>query len=98
MWENRNEILHDNDHPLSVKLLEIEGTNKASTALFDLYGLDENVFKICAPKIDKSKTKVGVTVLQSRARQDFISKAAVSGSRFYTTGGEMINSDDFFIA
>ena len=84
--------------PLSVKLLEIEGVNKTSIALLDLHGLDGSVFKICAPRLDKAKTNVGVTVPQSRARQDLLAKAATAGTRFYATGGEMLNSDDYFIA
>ena len=87
----------DADH-LSVKLLEIEGMNKTSTALLDLHGLDGILFKICAPRLDKAKTNVGVTVPQSRARQDLLAKAATVCSRFYANGGEMINPDDYFIA
>ena len=41
---------------------------------------------------------IGVTAPQSRARQDLLAKASTAGSRFYASGGEMLNSDDFFIA
>ena len=41
---------------------------------------------------------IRVTAPQSRQRQDLLAKASTAGSRFYATGGEMLNSDDFFIA
>ena len=51
-----------------------------------------------APRLDKSKINVAVTAPRSRVRQDLLAKATTVGSRFYATGGEMLNSDDFFIA
>ena len=84
--------------PLSAKLLEIEDLNSRSTALLDLHGFDGKALKISAPRLDKSKTMIRVTAPQSRQRQDLLAKASTAGSRFYATGGEMLNSDDFFIA
>ena len=84
--------------PLAVKLLEIEDLNSRSTSFLDLNGLKGSILKISAPRLDKSKTMIGVTAPQSRARQDLLAKASTAGSRFYATGGEMLNSDDFFIA
>ena len=84
--------------PLSDKLLKIEDMNKEATALLNRHGLDGDVLKICAPRLDTSKTDIGVTAPKSRARQDLLAKAATAGTRFYNTGDEMLNSDDFFIA
>ena len=84
--------------PLSDKLLKIEEMNKEATSLLNRHGLDGDILKISAPRVDKSKAAIGVTAPKSRARQDLLAKAATAGSRFYATGGEMLNSDDFFIA
>ena len=81
-----------------MKLLQIEEVNKTSTDLLNLNGLDGDVFKICAPRLDKSKTNVAVTAPKSCARQYLLAKATTAGSHFYATSGKMLNSDDFFIA
>jgi len=46
----------------------------------------------------KPRLTFDVTASQSHGRQDIVAKTATAGSRFYTTGGEMLNSDDYFIA
>ena len=93
-----NGVIDVDADPLSVKLLQIEDMNKRSTDLLNLHGLDGDILKTSAPRLDKSKTSVSVTAPRSRARQDLLAKASTAGSRFYATGGEMLNSDDYFIA
>ena len=72
--------------------------NSQAVLLLKANGYNGDVLKIEAPTVDLSITKTAVTEPQSRERQDLLAKAATAGSRFHATGGEFLNSDDFFIA
>ena len=39
-----------------------------------------------------------MTAPHSHERQDLLANASIIGSHFHATGGEFLNSDDFFIA
>ena len=84
--------------PIGVKLQEIEDINLRSTGVLTAHGFNGSALQISAPRRDKSKTSISVTAPHSRERQDLLTKASTAGRRFYATGGEMLNSDDFFIA
>ena len=84
--------------PVGVKLQEIEDINSRAVGTLDAHGFNGSALKISAPRQDKSKTNISVTAPQSRERQNLLSKASTAASCFYATGGEILNSDDFFIA
>ena len=84
--------------PLAQKLAGIECLNKTATDLLLMHGYDSKVFKKCAPRSEAMTRQIAVTVPLSRERQDLLMNAATAGSRFYATGGEYLNSDDYFIS
>ena len=84
--------------PLTNKLLEIEDLNKNATELLMAHGLNGKVLRRSAPRNLISASKTKVTAPQSRERQDLLMHATTAGSRFHATGGEFLNSDDFFIS
>ena len=61
-------------------------------------GNNGSALKRLAPILDLCKIKTCVTAPYSLERQYLLSKASTAGSRFLPTGGEFLNSDDFFIA
>ena len=64
--------------------------------MLSAHGFNGSTLKVFSLRKDKVKT-ISVTAPQSRERQDILPKVSTTGSRFYATGGEMLNSDDFFI-
>ena len=83
--------------PLRTKLINIEDLNKEATDLPFLHGLNGSVSWKTAPRLDQSKMKTAVTVPLSRERQYLLMNVVSAGSRFYATGGQYLNSDDYFI-
>ena len=84
-------------HPLSRESLQIENHNKRSTEILQLNGYNGSSLKKLAPILDLCKINTCVTVPHSRERQYLLAKASTSGIHFHTTGGEFLNSDNFFI-
>ena len=72
-------------------------TFKKATDLLSLHGLNGKALCERAPRHLQSLSKTKVTVPQSRERQDLLINAATAGSRFQETGGEFLNSGDYFI-
>ena len=84
--------------PLAQKLAAIESLNKTATDLLIMHGYDAGVFKKKAPRSEASTRQTAVTSPLSRERQDLLMDATTAGSRFHATGGEYLNSDDYFIS
>ena len=63
-----------------------------------IHGYNSKVFMKCAPRSEANTRQIAVTVPLSRKRQDLLMNAATAGSRFHATGGEYLNSDDYFIS
>ena len=83
--------------PLTSKLLQIERLNRAAVSFLVANGYDGTVFSKCAPRQHRSQRNIAVTAPRSRERQDRLAKASTASGRFVTTGGEHLNSDDWFI-
>ena len=84
--------------PQSTILIEFEKENKEAVAKINQLGGDGKHLSIEAPKLSAHRKKIAVTVPNTRERQDAIGRASTAGSLFYANAGEVINSDDFFIA
>ena len=84
--------------PLAKKLLDIEVLNHQAVLLLNANGYNGDALLTHAPKVEMSLIRTAVPTPLSRDRQDLLAKAATAGSRFHATGGEFLNSDDFFIA
>ena len=86
------------ENPLSSKLLQIENQNKRATELLQLNSYNVIALKKLAPRLDMCNINTCVNSPHSCERQDKLDKASTIGSRFHATGGEFMNSDDFFVA
>jgi hypothetical protein len=84
--------------PQSTILIEFEKENKEAVARINQLGGDGKHLSIEAPKLSAHRKKIAVTVPNTRERQDAIGRASTAGSLFYANAGEVINSNDFFIA
>jgi hypothetical protein len=98
----RHEIVVDQEgtidvdaDPLTTKLLQIETLNKAACQVLKDHGCNTEPFRKDAPRAKIAA--VAVTVPHTKERQDLLMAAATAGRRFHATGGEQLNSDDWFI-
>jgi hypothetical protein len=82
--------------PETEKLRMWEEMNKACCNFLTSLGCHGDHFLAESPKCYKKKAPI--TVPHSTERIAELMKASTAGSHFHATGGEVLNSDDFFIA
>ena len=82
--------------PETAKLHMWEEMNKACCNFLTSLGCHGDHFLADSPKFYKKKAPL--TVPHSKERITELMKAASAGSHFHATGGEVLNSNDFFIA
>ena len=92
--EDNGTIDVDSD-PQAVMLMNLELENKLCCSALSNKGFDGDQLRLEAPKIKKVITKP-VTRPQSAARIQAIASAKAAGQMFHATGGEHLNSDDYF--
>ena len=83
------------DHEIN-KLIAWEEINKSTCAFLSSHGFGGHHYLTEAPK--KKQEEIGVTVPMSKERLEALAKASSAGQHFQATGGEVLNSDEFFIS
>lgn len=81
--------------PKAQLLIQLENENKVCCSMLDRKGFDGLQFRINAPNVVKQKT-LAVTRPQTKERLEAIVEAKSAGGIFHATGGEHLNSDDYF--
>jgi len=76
-------------------LYNLDMENKMCCTVLTSKGYDGSQFKIHAPRLVKSKT-LATTKPQNFEWVKEIADSKAAGQMFYTTGGQHLNSDDFF--
>ena len=76
-------------------LIQLQQTNNVCCSILNSKGFDGYQLKLNAPLVVKKKTLV-VTRPQTKERLDAIIEAKGAGGMFHATGGEHLNSDDYF--
>ena len=94
-----NGVIYVDADPHSELLLQMEVHNKLSCDLLSSRGFGGNQLRAKAPSINPAAmSAVAVTTQNIRERQDLVMKASTAGKHFVATGGDHINSDEFFIS
>ena len=58
----------------------------------------KDIFRKCVPRLELSTMKTVATAPLSGERQDLLMDAVSDGFHFHATGGEHLESDDYFIS
>jgi hypothetical protein len=100
----RHELVRDENgvyvvdaDPMSQLYIQLETHNGLCCDLLSSLGFDGDAFRVNAPSRLVS-SEPAVTVAHSRERQLAILSAKTAGDHFFATGGDAINSDDYFMA
>ena len=94
----RHELMRDNTavSKEAQKLIDIEASNKFHCEVLVNHGYNGLTLRKDAPKMRKAAP--AITLPQTAARVRMIKKAKTAGQMFYATGGNHLNSDEFFQA
>jgi hypothetical protein len=88
-----NGVIDVDADPMTTMALE-QANHRACDDL-SAEGCDGDQLRSSAPRV---LAKAAVTEPYSRERQDALEKASTAGKHFHTTGGEILNTDDYFIS
>ena len=98
----RHQVVIEEDGTIDVEtdpearlLIQLQQTNNLCCSILNSKGFDGYQLKLNAPLVVKQKTFV-VTRPQTKERLDAIIEAKGAGGMFHATGGEHLNSDDYF--
>ena len=81
--------------PEAQLLIEIQQTNNLCCSILNSKGFDRYQLKLDAPRVLRQKTLL-VTRPQTKERLDALIEAKGAGGMFHATGGQHLNSDDYF--
>ena len=83
--------------PSSISLILYEEQSATAAAALNAQGFNGDVFLEYAPRVSANR-KIAVTCPNTRARQDAMTGAKYYSETFVVTGGDALNSNDYFIA
>jgi hypothetical protein len=90
-----NGVVDVDADPMTTLFMALEEANHRACDHLSAQGCDGDKLRSFAPRVS---VKLAVTEPYSRERQDALTVSSSAGKHFHATGGEMLNTDDFFIS